>query len=162
MWPLAFGLGDGSSQFVDIRVIRLDLYDAIELLPSQRSLSTFGVGESEVVVEERIVRLFFHRFFEEGNRGSVDRLVVKSPSQSIGGIRIVGELTASGLRHGEGDIYIPTLLQHDVGEVIGGQRIVGLNFKSLLILLLGMIPILFVLVDAAGEKVEVNFFGISF
>ena len=90
------------------------------MLFSQRGLTTLGVGHAQVVVVECVVRFFFHRFFEQGNRGRVDVFVVESPAQGVGGVRIIGKLTPGSLRHGESNVHIAALLQHHVGQIVGG------------------------------------------
>ena len=88
--------------------------------------------------------------------------MVESPAQRVGGVRIIGKLTAGGLRHRESNVHIAALLQHHIGQIVGGQRIVGLNLQHLLVLLLGVVPILLALVDAASQQVESGCPGIGF
>ena len=114
-----------------------------------------------MVVEERVVRFLFDRFFEQANGGRIDVLVVEGPAQGVGGVWIIGKLTAGRLRHRESDVHIATLLQHHVRQVVGGHWIFRLNLKHLLVLLPGVVPILLVLVDATGQQVESDLLGID-
>src|SRR5260370_40954357 len=92
------------------RSIRLNLHHAVQLLPRQRGLTTLRVSQSQVVVEERVVRFLFHSFFEQANRGRVDVFVVEGPAQRVGRVRIIGKLTPGSLRHPESNVHISTLL----------------------------------------------------
>ena len=114
----------------------------------------------QMVLEGGIVRHLLQSLLEQVNGGWVKTLLVIGPAQSVGGIGTVGHQAARGLREGDGDIDISASLQHDVGKIVGGDGIVGLNLESFLVHALGPIPVLLAFIQFAEQDVERDFSGV--
>ncbi len=69
------------------------------------------VGRAGFLVEAQ-------RFLEHINRRPVHPFLIVGKAQRVGRLRRIGHASARGLRHGESNVHVATLLQHYVGKVI--------------------------------------------
>src|SRR5215472_14520504 len=104
-------------------------------------LICFLIGHTEVVVKGGILRVCVYGFLQSTNGGVVRVVMIVGPAEGIGRTWKIGEAAPSSLSEGKSDIDVAPVFQHQVGKIIGGDGIIGLNPQCPLILVLGLLPI---------------------
>ena len=83
------------------------------------------------------------------------------------GMGTLGPLNGAVEFGGEGDIRVAPVLEHQIGQVVGGQGVIGLDLQGLLIRFLGFLPIasVFLIITfseyPAGTLIDTQYAGLG-
>ena len=111
-------------------------------------------------MECRVLRVAVYSLLERADRGTIGTLIVISPAQGIGRAGKIRQPATSCLSERERHIEVSAVLQHRIGEIIGGDGIIGLHSERLLILVLGFLPLSLAIEKASEQNIEANIFRI--
>src|ERR1700730_13462770 len=109
-----------------------------------------------MVVVGGIGRFFFDRLFEERDGYGEKAAVGVSPAQCIGGIGQCGEATARRLGESQCYVEVTAMLEHQIGQVVGGGGIVRLQRERLLVQDLGLLPISPGVIERAEADIKLD------
>jgi hypothetical protein len=129
------------SDFIGVDVVRADLKSFLKLLFRHRVVVCLLVGNAEVVVECGILRVRADGFLQSIDGGTVCALIVVRPAEHVGGVRKIGQTSASGLGERKSDVDVAAVFERQIGKVVGRQRIIGLNLQRFLILVFRLLPL---------------------
>ena len=85
--------------------------------------------------------------------------MIIGPGQCVRGIRRIVHPLAAGLRQAESEIGVPAVFEKNIGEIVRGDGVVGLNVQCLLISGLCLLPITFVFVQRAEQNEQLSIVG---
>ena len=68
-------------------------------------------------------------------------MVVVRPAEGVGGTGEIGQTFAGRLGEGECDAYVTSVFEHQVGKIVGGDGIIGLDGECFLVKIFGLLPI---------------------
>ena len=83
-------------------------------------------------------------------------LLIVCPAESIGGVREVWHAAACGVRQIKSYVDISAMFEHQIGEIVGSERMIGRDAERLLVHTLGVIPVLLRFIEFPGKDVEID------
>src|SRR5208282_4579645 len=94
-----------------------------------------------MIVIGGVVGSAFDCLLELIHRGAVGALKVVSPAERVGGVGEVGQALSRDLGVGDGGVDVASVLEEEIGKIVGGVGVIGLNLEGLLIEIFGLLPL---------------------
>ena len=83
-------------------------------------------------------------------------MIVIGPTKRVRSERLIRQTAAAGLREGKRNVDVAAMIEHQVSEIVGCQRVIGLNLKCLLVITFGLLPFVACLKKAGERHIEMN------